>query len=565
MGNSSDCNSLFNNDIVSALLGNIYDLYLYDVATKKVSMLKSKGQVIGVSDGISMDASYETLMNIYIDNNVIESDREPMRQVVKIDSILNRLRDQERFIYHYRVFRDSKERYFYMKVTRLGDEEITGVLFSFTPENNDINRERLIDIIEVDELTGVYTRQAFCHYAEALLNDDLEGQYNVVAVDVSNFRMINAVFGEGKADEVLIHIANTIRRVSSHAVIGRYSADCFIGIGKDFGALGNVEHIEYLLDEMVNSAPISNLSVKLGAYMHVDRSLSIVAMCDRALMAVRSIKNSYDASYTTYDGPVSRAHLKAQEFEADFERALENKEFVVWYQPKYDSHHENIVGVEALVRWKKEDGSIISPGEFIPVFEKDGKIVKLDEYVFERACKDKKYVMDRGYKTVPVSVNLSRASLYAKGVKDRYKKILKETGISVGEISLEITESADINNVKIIELMNELRAEGFNVELDDFGTGVSSLSSINKFPFNSIKLDKSLIDDIGDPGADELLRHTIELAHFKNMLVVAEGVEHKKQFDTLKKLGSDQIQGYYFSSPKPFEKMCEIMYGDPEI
>lgn len=225
------------------------------------------------------------------------------------------------------------------------------------------------------------------------------------------------------------------------------------------------------------------------------------------------------------------------------------KNFNVWFQPKYDAATEKLVGAEALVRWQKPDGTMIPPYEFISLFEEDGLIVHLDEYVFRKVCEGIKFWYDRGEQVLSISVNVSRTTLHHDGIISKYKKIMEETGIPLDSISLEITESAAFTDKALISFAQELQDAGFILDMDDFGTGSSSLASLNILPFSAIKLDKSLIDFIGKEDGNELLRHTIELAHFKKMKVVAEGVETKEQLDFLKSLDCDVIQGYYFSKP----------------
>ena len=218
-----------------------------------------------------------------------------------------------------------------------------------------------------------------------------------------------------------------------------------------------------------------------------------------------------------------------------------------------------MVGAEALVRWKMDDGSFISPGEFIPIFERDGLIVQLDEYVFREVCEQMSRWRESGVTLFPVSVNLSRASLHEEGTVEKYTRIIEEYDIPKEYVPLEITESATIYSREIEGLMDNLKRKGFALHMDDFGSGVSSLASINILPFDVVKLDKGLIDLIGDRSGDELVRHTIELSHFNEMTVVAEGVETENQLELLKKLNCDTIQGYFFSPPVPSDKALEYV------
>ena len=411
--------------------------------------------------------------------------------------------------------------------------------------------------IEVDDLTGLYTRQAFYHHAKQMLDAQPNESFDMAIVDVDDFKLINSIYGQKKGDKVLTHLAEYIRGFASQGICGRFDGDKFVILMKH-NSLNSREWLLNALDGVNRNAPIPHIEISCGVYVNVDRQLTISSMCDRALLAAKSVKGDYEECYATYDGPVSTAHLRKKLFESQFHTAIEDEEFVIWYQPKFDTKTEKLVGAEALVRWQMKDGSFVPPGDFIPVFEEDGRIVKLDEYVFKKVCQYIKSWMDKGSTVVPISVNLSRASLHHRGTVERYNVIVEEVGIPAQYVPLELTESATIYNTQIQELLSDLQEAGFQLHLDDFGMGVSSLASFNVLPLDAIKLDKSLIDLIGDVGGDELLKHTIELAHFKGMKVVAEGVEEKYQLDFLKELNCDVIQGYYFSPPKSYKDVIAL-------
>lgn len=417
----------------------------------------------------------------------------------------------------------------------------------------------IINMMEYDDLTGMYTKQAFYHYGKILLDKNSSVHFDLIIADIENFKLINGIYGENKGDEILQYLGNIVKKYTpENSICARIGGDQFVCLAESSKEYRR-NRLTELMDEVKENSPISNLVVKYGVYEDVDRSLSVAAMCDRALIAVKSIKHNYEKQYAKYDGPVSKKHLLAQTFETRFEQALDDREFVVWYQPKFDARTEKLVSAEALVRWQMPDGRFVSPGDFIPVFEEDGLIVRLDEYVFRRVCRDIREWQQSGLQTVPISVNLSRASLHHDGIIDRYMEIVEEFGIDTGDVPIELTESAMLDNNQMEELANQLKEAGFQLHMDDFGTGVSSLSSINTLPFDVVKLDKSLIDLIGDLGGDELLKHIIELAHFKQMMVVAEGVETKKQLEFLRTLNCDVIQGYYYSPPKPYEEYVALI------
>lgn len=411
--------------------------------------------------------------------------------------------------------------------------------------------------IEVDHLTGLYTREAMFHHAKQMLDANPDAIFDMAVIDVDDFKLINNIYGQKKGDKVLVHLAEYIRKFVTDGLCGRLGGDKFV-IFAEHNSLHNREWLLKILEGVNKDAPIPHIEISCGVYGDVDRQLTISAMCDRALLAAKSVKADFEERYATYDGPVSKAQVRRKLFESQFINALEQEEFVIWYQPKFDARTEKLVGAEALVRWQMKDGSFVSPGDFIPVFEEDGRIVKLDEYVFRKVARHIKCWMDKGSRILPISVNVSRASLYHQGTVESYKAIVEEEGVPAEYIPLEITESATIYNSQIQELLSELKQAGFQIHLDDFGVGVSSLASFNILPLDTIKLDKSLIDLIGDVGGDELLKHTIELAHFKGMKVVAEGVEEKYQLDFLNELACDEIQGYYFSPPKSYNDVIAL-------
>ena len=245
--------------------------------------------------------------------------------------------------------------------------------------------------------------------------------------------------------------------------------------------------------------------------------------------------------------------------ENGFEDALINQEFVVYYQPKVDIVSEKVIGAEALVRWKKADGTMVSPGEFIPVYERDGQIEKLDEYVFQKVCQLQKRKIREWKEFLPISVNLSRCSILREGIAERYINIAKENEIPFSCVPLELTESAAIYGERIRKTTEELVNSGFELHMDDFGSGYSSMISLNQLPFSTLKIDKSLIDHVCEEKGKTLVEQIIMLSKLLNMKVVAEGVETKEQVEELKKMKCDEIQGFYYAKPMPEEEFVEYM------
>lgn len=410
--------------------------------------------------------------------------------------------------------------------------------------------------IEKDELTGLYTRQAFYHHARTFTHFMTEEKFNVVILDVADFELINGTYGTKKGNEVLVYLSNAFRYYVKNGLLTRYEGDQLLGLFHSKVKM-NVERINRNINKIAEEAPIPNICIKVGIYEDVDTNLSIPIICDRALMAEKSISKDFKTNVAFYTDELNQKQLAQRQMENDFKSAIANREFKVYYQPKYDVNTENIVGAEALVRWQKTDGTLISPGAFIPLFESDGLVVHLDEYVFESVCQFQKERMENKLEIVPISVNLSRASIHFSDVVERYVDIVNQKQIPFECVPIELTESATLYSEKILEITDQLVNAGFTLHMDDFGSGYSSLTSLNELNFSAVKLDKSLIDYIDQVRGKKIVQQAIDLGHGLDMKVVAEGVESKEQRDCLKEMHCDMIQGFYYSKPLKQEDFIE--------
>lgn len=409
-----------------------------------------------------------------------------------------------------------------------------------------------LSAIEYDELTGLYTRQAFYHHAKTLINFKSEKQFQVLVADIRNFKLVNSIYGEKMGDKVLIYLAKTFAEYMENGLLARYGSDQFVCLTCEKIDL-SLDQVEQRVRKIIENAPIPNLVIKYGMYENADISQPLTIICDRAFTAMKSIQHSYEHNVATYDSAMSQKHIREMMMENEFESAIEKEEFVVWYQPKYDVITEKIAGAEALVRWKKNDGTMISPGEFIPLFERNGLIVRLDEYVFRKVCQTQRMRREQGRPVVPVSVNLSRATLHHEGIVERYAQIVHDSQVPFEAVPIELTETAALHSIQIQGLTEKMVDVGFLLHMDDFGSGYSSMTSLNVLPFHVLKLDKALIDFIGNSRGNQVIQHTIALAHGLGMQVLAEGVETKEQVEFLRTMECDEIQGFYYSRPLPYE------------
>lgn len=416
-----------------------------------------------------------------------------------------------------------------------------------------------IYIAQHDDLTGIYSRTTFLKQLSYLTKNNPETEFTIVAADIVNFKVTNSMYGTEKCDEILKYLAACYKKISLYGLCSRYGGDQFVFVLAGQKSEREVDYIENLANLISKKAPIENLLVKYGISKTQNEEISANLICDRSLLAAKSILHNYEVTVANYEGPVSKKNIKAQLLESSFLNSIKNEDFKVWYQPKFDSLTEKIIGAEALVRWIKADGTVVSPTEFVHVFEEDGLIYRLDLYVFEKVCRQMKFWIDKGYEPFPVSVNISRTSLQHKNVIRRYEKILKTVDIPAKYVPLEITESSSSVDQRIKDLIKDLKEAGFSIHMDDFGTGLSSLESLNFLPFDCIKFDKSLIDYIGTPVGEELLKHMIQLVQFMNLKIIAEGVETQEQMEFLKNLNCTQIQGYYYAPPMSYENFIEFL------
>ena len=415
---------------------------------------------------------------------------------------------------------------------------------------------------DLDKALGIYNMQAFLRHARKLLDDNPYDSFNLIISDIKNFQQITATYGEEKAQALLRGVAQLTKECYSDALVARYGVDQVVSIYKAPSLEKQVEIVQRF-KAFLAQTEIPNVIIKFGIYEDVDKGISITHMCSKAVLALNTIINDFRRVFAKYDDNTSQKRLQAQNYEARFNKAMQNEEFVVWYQPKYDPYTEKIVGAEALVRWQTEQG-IISPGEFLPVFEADGLIEQLDRYVFRRVCAQQKQWQDAGRAMIPISVNVSRCSLFAHDIVAKYKAIVEEYALDAKYVPIEITESVALENLKIKPIADAFAKEGFMLHMDDFGSGRSCLNGLNVLHFEAVKLDKSLIDFIGHKNGELVLSYTMALGKELGVQLVAEGVETASQLLFLKHKGCDIIQGFYYSKPLPTAEFEAKLLADDE-
>lgn len=414
----------------------------------------------------------------------------------------------------------------------------------------------------LDELTGIYNQQTFFECTANLLTAHPDTSFCLIYWNIRKFRTTNDLFGWEAGDKILVHWANTLREIlhDELAVYGRLDHDNFLCcVTEDF--LNNSDWTK--LGEISYSTGEAEYSFYscCGLYRITDRTLPLSNMIDKARAAMETIKSNYMTLYAWYDESMWNSLLEEQRMNAEFKTAIAEKQFKVYYQPICRSSDGLITSAEALVRWQHPTKGMISPGTFIPLFEKNGFISVLDRYVWDEVCAMQQSRLDQGLATVPVSVNVSRVEFYNPSLCDDIRDIARRHNLSPDLLKIEITESAYADNpVQVMEAVKKLHQYGFSVLMDDFGSGYSSLNMLKDLPIDVLKIDMRFLDDLDkSQKATIVLESIIRLAKWMKLSVVSEGVETQKEWEYLRSVECDSVQGYYFYKPMPQEDFMALL------
>ncbi|MDO4561857.1 MAG: PAS domain-containing protein [bacterium] len=447
--------------------------------------------------------------------------------------------------------------WFRMRVFKLKDEfRLTSkMLLTYTNINEEVlSDEKLRFQAERDELTGLYSRAAFFEKAAEMIAARERGYYVIACFDINNFKVINDQYGSKKGDEVLKQVADIFLEGFGAAggIVCRITADNFAVLyPASFMASRKLKNIREAASVLDGSLP--PISFSIGRYVADDLSLSVSAMYDRAALAEASVKGRFDANIAQYDESMRESLLREQRVVNEMKRALEDRHFEVWLQPQYNHSTGALIGAEALVRWRHPERGLIAPGEFIPVFERNGFIYELDKYVWQESCAMLRRWLDAGRAPLPVSVNISRYDLFREDLLAVITGLVSRYRIPIDLLRLEITESAFAKSTEhIVGVVKRLIDYGFTVEIDDFGSGYSSLNTLKDVPAQVLKMDMRFLENNknSDRGGN-ILESVVRMAKWLGMSVVAEGVETREQADYLKSIGCNYIQGYLYAKPMP--------------
>ena len=423
----------------------------------------------------------------------------------------------------------------------------------------------IIQSTERDPLTSLFNREFFYRYVEQYDLHHPDADMDALSLDINHFHMINELYGWDFGDEVLSNIGNKVRELMAErgGIAGRIDADMFLVYfpsGADYEKLQ-----KELCKDLLAGKKSNKVKLRLGVYPNVDRTVKIERRFDRAKQAADTIRDSYTRFVAYYDASLLQKELRNERLIESLDTAIAERQFKIYYQPKYDITEEEprLRSAEALIRWQHPEFGMVSPGVFIPLFEEKGLIQKVDRYVWEESAKQMAAWREKYGIEIPVSVNVSRIDVYAPDFVDNFKALVARYGLRPENYCLEITESAYTeDSEQLLGVVEKVREEGFPVEMDDFGSGYSSLNMISMLPIDALKMDMNFIRNMHTRGSknNRIIELMIDIAHYLGVPVVAEGVETQEQVELLRHMGCNIVQGYYFSkpvTPEEFETFIE--------
>lgn len=434
-------------------------------------------------------------------------------------------------------------------------------------------------LVNYDILSGLPNRNLFVDRLERLMikaqTDD--EMIAVLFIDIDDFKKVNDTFGHNAGDKLLTSTASRLKDcINKSDTLARLSGDQFGILINEMGDLTKLNQvIEDIMDEFdepftVQSDPMPSLgveekdifmSVSIGVSLFPQDSTEVERLIKNAEVAMHKVKQEGKDNYRFFSQEMNESFLQELELEAKLRRALDNEEFIVYYQPQVDIQENKVDGLEALIRWDNEDLGLVSPGKFIPLAERTGLILEIGKWVLEHACCETKRMQEQTGKDLDIAVNLSPRQFKDEELISKVDYALENSGLTPQCLTLEITESIIMENIdQSIETLMDLKERGINISVDDFGTGYSSLNYLSTFPLDELKIDKSFIMNIpADKEKVSISQAVINLAHALDLKVIAEGVEIYEQIKFLKDNDCKRLQGYYYSKPVSKDGMLHFL------
>jgi len=421
----------------------------------------------------------------------------------------------------------------------------------------------IIQSTERDELTGLFSKNFFYEYSSMMESYHPERPMDAVVLNIDHFHLLNEIYGQEFGDQVLKQLSRVIKAFANkhEGIAGRGEGDNF------FMYLNHQKNYNYLFrlfkEEVLDRFKSSQIHIRTGICCKTDDTLDIKTMFSRAKTACNTIKGKYNQTLAYFDENLQRRKLFQEQLILDINTAIEEKQFLLYYQPKYAIQGDRpvMMGCEALVRWKHPKFGMISPNQFISLFEANGLIQLVDRYVWEEAMSQSRDWQEEFGTVIPISVNVSRIDFYDSHLSEHILDLIKKYKVKPRDLHLEITESAYADNpTHIAEVVTHLQSKGFIIELDDFGSGYSSLGVLSSIPIDTLKIDMKFIATMFDDSKNrKMVEIIMDIAKMLEVPVIAEGVEKEEQYKALKEMGCDMIQGFYFSKPLTAQEFTDFL------
>lgn len=501
---------------------------------------------------------YDSLIKIVISNSTID--------VNIIHTLEFRMRSKDT-LYHWYEFR--------YKITPNPDVNLARIGGSIIDITKDKEKDKLIErMAYIDDVTQIFNRNKFMQIGQETFTTSsaLKFSYWVVVLDIDNFHIINDTCGYLNGNKLLSEFADMINDLTKESgFAARIGGDNFAIIIRDNGddehPIEVIQNIQRKLPEISKSSlQTQTLTCSAGYCKMSDGGSDFAKVLDHAEFAL-SLSDGTRGNIIRYDRTIHEKFIEGAAIENELALAIENNELILYYQPKINLTDGTLVGMEALIRWVKPDGTIVPPNQFIPVAERSFLITKISAFVLKEACRQNKAWQDMGYEPLTVSINLTAVDFYQTDVKETIQRALDMTGLKPQWLDVELTESLALKDIdNAVAQMEEIKELGVKLSMDDFGTGYSSLSYIQILPISLLKLDRSFVMYLEeDEISREIVSAVIRIAKSKKIETIAEGIETLGQAEILRKTGCDYAQGYYFGKPMPAEKFEEFMANKQDI
>lgn len=541
-----------------AVLQTVHTIaYEYNPATKEESVSPFIGQYIaGNYDG-------RLLSHVMVEDGVIHPD--------DVEKSLQFRREVEQGSAGETAIRlrtpQGPYRWFLMKLSPYrATDGLLRYIGTFTDIHHEMcQQEALRYRSEYDLTTGIYNKASFYSVAAAQFDRETDMPHCLICFDIDRFKIINETYSLEKGDQVLCYVAKLLRQLTRPGeTYARNNSDIFhVCLSRP-----KKEAAEFVLElgHLLNQYPLDFHFVLSAGILYIPRynGEPLNVLCDRASMAQHTVKGSYIHSYAFYEESMGEALNREHYITKNMAHALENHEFRMYLQPKYDMRSHTVIGAEALVRWHHPTDGVLPPSDFIPLFERNGFIIRMDEYIWEMACKTIRRWLDEGRTPVTISVNVSRLHLYDPTLCDKLVALTEKYGLPPHSLELEITESAYIDNPdSLYDIMDHLQEAGFLFSMDDFGSGYSSLNALKDIPVDVVKIDLNFLQQArrGVQVGRDILKGIIQLIQAIQLPVIAEGVETKEQADFLLNVGCLRAQGYYYAKPMTVTDFEQLICG----